>query len=255
MRADLFRFVEGETVYTYTSADRSFTHNAEDYTPRRGLSRAQVESKSEMSRQSLEITFSLDDPTARHWMNDRVESKVTVSVFEYDDGDVSLQWKGRLTGTKPGKAEIVAVFESIFTSLRRTGLAGRMLRTCRHVHYGIGCGLDKEDFAVNATATAFDSYDVTVTEADSAPDGTYTGGMIEAPDGTLRFILGHVGPTLTLIRPIFSLNQEITDNGPTAVRIFPGCNRTRSVCAATFSNIERYGGFDWLPNHNPFDGI
>lgn len=258
MKKELYRFVEGSTIWTYTSSDEEETYDsgsgAELYT-KRAIGRSEVESKTDLSKANLDVNFFIDDAVARRWMVDKVEAVVTLTIFEKDEnGDIAVQWKGRMAGVKPKTTEITLTFESIFTSLRRPGLRARYLRTCRHSLYGRGCTLDKDDFAIAATATAASGLQVTVTEAASQPDGTYATGMIKAPDGTLRFITNHQGTTLTLVRPIGSLTTAIGLSGPQAVTIYPGCNRTRAICDSRFDNLPNYGGFDWIPLRNPFDG-
>lgn len=258
MKHELYRFVENSTVYTYTSGDKAVVYDAgegdETYTPR-AMGRNEVESKPDLAKATMNVNFLLDDTVARRWMNDRLETVISLTLFEKDEnGDIAVQWKGRMSGSKPSAAEIVLSFESIFTSLRRPGLRARMLRNCRHSLFGRGCKLDAALFAFAATATAASGFEVTVPGADAQPDGTYTTGMLEAPDGTFRFIVNHVGSTLTLIRPINSLIQAITDDGDQDVTLYPGCDRSRQTCNDKFNNLERYGGFDWIPTRNPFDG-
>ena len=96
------------------------------------------------------------------------------------------------------------------------------------------------------------------------PAGFFTSGMIEAPDGTLRFITGHSGSTLTLIRPLESLNSFFAKNGygegygygygGLVIRIYPGCDRTKETCQSKFNNLNNYGGFPFIPLKNPFGG-
>lgn len=253
MKQELFRFVEDATVWTVTSGDTAIVYNTETYTPAT-MGRSEIESKNEMNKANIEIKFDMDNAMARRWMVDRIEAVVTLTVFEKDENDdISVAWKGRLASVKPATAEITLIFESIFTSLRRPGLRARYLRSCRHSLYGRGCGLDKEGFATTGTPTAVSGNSVTVTEAASFPDGYFATGMLEAADGSLRFITNHIGSAITLIRPSQSLAEAFAA-GPTTVRLFPGCPRTRDVCDERFNNLANYGGFDWIPTRNPFDG-
>lgn len=256
MKLELFRFVEGANVYTRTNLDTPYSYNSgsgtETYVPST-LKRTEIESKNEINKQSIDLSFSLDDAMARAWMVENVENVVTLTVFEVDNASVDVSWKGRLSSVKPSVAEIVLSFESIFTSLRRPGLRARFLRTCRHSLYRRGCKLNKADFAETGVPTAIAGLTVTVARAADFPDGFFTTGMIASADGTLRFITNHIGSTLTLIRRLPSLEVAFAA-GPTTVTLYPGCDRTRPTCGAKFGNLPNYGGFDWIPTRNPFNG-
>lgn len=241
-------------VWTYTSGDEPIVHLEETYTPI-PIGRSEVESKNELSRANIDVKLSLDNEMGKRWLHDNVEIPVGLTVYERDaDGDIGVVWKGRLAGVRPNMSEIVLNFESIFTSLRRPGLRARFLRTCRHMLYGRGCGVDKELFAAAGVVTAMAGKVVTIPEAALQPNGYYTTGMLEGPDGTLRFITNHVGDQITLFRPFESLAKAIAQGEDTSCRLFPGCSRNRDVCNSRFNNIDNYGGFDWIPLRNPFDG-
>lgn len=267
MKRELYRIVEGSQVWTLTSASEAISYNGDTFEPAT-IGRSEAEVKNELTKANIEVKFDLDNPIARRWMTDRVDSVVTLTLFEEDEtspGTFDATWKGRLASHKPGISDIVLVFESIFTSLRRTGLRARFLRTCRHSLYGRGCLLNMEDFLTTGFVTGITGLVVTVPEADALPDGFFNTGIIEAPDGSMRFITNHVGSQLTLFRRFESLERVFTDlhgwgnnwgnywSGP-GVSLYPGCDRTRQTCNDKFNNLPRYGGFDWIPLRNPYDG-
>lgn len=258
MKLELFRFVEGSIVYLKTNYDQPYTYDsgsgAEVYSPVT-MKRTEIESKNELNKSGIEVSFPITDTMARHWMIDTVETVVTLTVFEIDGTDVNVAWKGRLSSVKPGQSDINVVFESIFTSLRRPGLRARYLRSCRHSLYRRGCKLDKAGFAIPGSCTAInaDGTVVTVSAAASFANDYFTAGMIAAPDGTLRYITGHTGSSLTLMRRLPSLDNALIA-GPASVTLYPGCERTRAICNSKFNNLPNYGGFDWIPTRNPFDG-
>lgn len=251
---ELYRFVEGATIWCATSGDTPVTHNLEDYAPH-AMGRTEVESKIELSRQNLEVSMGMDDPIARRWLTTVVDGVVTLTIFskEAETGMVNVVWKGRLTAVKPTLSTIKLVFESVYTSLRRPGLRRRYQKNCPHVLYGRGCRLDKDDFALADIVTSLAGQTVTTTYTAGYDDGYFRGGMLQVPDGTLRFITAHIGSQLTLIRPIASLNLAIL-SGPVAVTTYPGCDRTRQVCNDRFNNLPNNGSTPFIPIINPFGG-
>lgn len=260
---ELYRFVEGSTVWTVTSADTAEVHNSETYLPIT-IGRNEAESKNDISRANIEVSVDLDNAMGLRWLKSIIEEVVTLTIFSKDGADVSVVWKGRLASVKPDMSAITLVFESIFTSLRRPGLRAKYQRSCPHVLYGRGCNLDKDDFAVSSAITAVSGATVTATAAALQPDGWYNGGMIQGPDGALRFVLAHVGSTLTLIRSLDSVTEGFANSGygngyglfygGLAVNIYPGCDRTKETCDSKFNNLLNMGGFPFIPLKNPFGG-
>ena len=251
--AELYKLVEGTDTFFFTSADRDITYLTDVYSSV-AVSRTNIESKNELSRANCELTFSVDNPVARRYMDRIIDNVISLTIFQQEDTDTFVFWKGRLTAVKPDGARLKLVFESIYTSMRRPGLRRRFQINCGHVHYGRGCNLDKEDFVVAAIATAFSGFNLTVPAAASSPAGFFSAGIVKAPDGTLRYIMNHTGEILTLIRPITTLNEAITASGDQIVSIYPGCDHSKTTCLNTFNNLNNNGGFSFIPKRNPFTG-
>ncbi len=249
---ELFKIVEGATQYFLTSSDSDITYLGDVYESI-PVGRSETESKNELSKANLEITLNIDHEISQRYLGSVVDEIVSLTVFSSEDGDTSVTWKGRLASIKPEGAKIKLIFESIFTSLRRPGLRRRFQRNCSHVHYGRGCKLNKDDFDSDSTATAVAGVVVTCPAASGFADGYFVGGMLRAPDGTLRFIVSHVGNQVGLIRQIDSLTTAIA-GGVQNVKLYPGCDRTRAVCNSKFNNILNNGSFPFIPIRNPFNG-
>ncbi|OGS01547.1 MAG: hypothetical protein A2V88_02670 [Elusimicrobia bacterium RBG_16_66_12] len=80
------------------------------------------------------------------------------------------------------------------------------------------------------------------------PSGWYLNGWMEDVVGEKRFIVGHLGDTITLMNPYPALAP-----GDTVV-VVAGCDRTEATCVAKFNNFGNYLGFPRLPTRNPFTG-
>jgi uncharacterized phage protein (TIGR02218 family) len=244
---EIYKIVEGANVWNLTSSDTEEVFGGDTYIPTT-MGRSEYESKNELSKANIEISFSIDNVIARRWIDTIADSNVTVTVWTKQDDTYFVTWKGRLSSVKPVDQSIKLIFESVFTSLRRPGLRRRFQRNCGHVHYGRGCFLNKEDFAVGAVATVVAGINITCPVAAGYPNGHFTGGIIKAPDGSMRFIMSHAGSALTVIRPF---NTLVNGN---AITIYPGCNRTRERCNTTFANLNNNGSFPFIPIRNPFTG-
>lgn len=245
--AELYRFVLAEQVWTWTSADAEVIHGGETYTPI-PISRGTMEQTEDMNRSNISIKVPRDNPLALVYLQSAPETITTITLFRIEDAAVDTLWKGRVVSTRITNSEFQIQCESVFTSLKRPGLRARYQKSCRHALYLRGCNLNKNDFAVEGVAVSVADVQVVVAEAALQANGWYLGGMLRSPDGTLRMIVGHVGPVLTLVRNIDSL--VATD----AVTIYPGCNRAIDTCSGKFNNVANYGGFPWIPSVNPFGG-
>lgn len=252
---ELFRFVEGDFISTQTSGDSLVTFNSEDYEPH-PIGRSQAESKSELSRASIDINMDLANPLAQRHLASSIDSVVTLTIFQQTELGTDTFWKGRLSMVKATNKGTTMTFESIFTSLRRPGLRARYQKSCRHALYAKGCNVDPELHAVVGTISAISGVSVTVPGLSAYPDGRFRGGMIRAPDGVVRFVVGHVGDTITLSRAFQTLVNLFDINGPgvVEVKVYPGCRHNMADCKDIFDNLTQYGGFPWIPSKNPMGG-
>lgn len=249
---ELFRFTQGSSVITMTSGKNDVVYSAETYvaTP---IGRSGIELKNELSKANIDVKLPLKHSQSIEWMRASSEFRIGLTIFQQTDLDTNVIWKGRMAAVKPGVSDVIFQFESIHTSMKRPGLRARYQRPCRHALYQRGCRLDKDDFGVTYSATAVAGNVVTVPGAAAAPAGDFFTGMLEAPDGTFRFIVGHSGSAITLQRPIVSLNDALA-SGPVNVTLYPGCDRTTARCIARFNNLPNFGGFKYIPIINPFGG-
>jgi uncharacterized phage protein (TIGR02218 family) len=247
MRTDLFRFEEGATIHTFTSGNREVIHASETYVPI-PIGRSSIKSTQELSKASIEVSMSLKNTIAKGWVSNVIEVPIRLTVFTIVDSDpATTSWIGRLTSVKSTRTDAVLVINSDATLLNRAGLRKRFQRTCPFALYGKGCEVDETLFDTAGTITARADLVLTIIEAATQVDGFFTGGMIKASDGKLRYIVSHVGDQITISRDLPSLAD-------TSVTLFAGCDRTRTDCNDKFDNLTNFGGFPFIPLKNPFGG-
>lgn len=132
----------------------------------------------------------------------------------------------------------------------RKGLVGVFQKTCRHVHYGVGCNLNITSFntpgEITAISADFLTYTLDLGGATIAA-GDYILGVVSRADGQRRFITSHTYSDFTINSLIPGIQVGET------VQIAPGCNLSRERCDARFANIENFGGFPFIAD-NPFKG-
>lgn len=266
---ELYIFAQGNTVWRYTTGVAPMTVDGNEFEPA-VIVRSDVSQTGEMNREGITLTMPRTHEFASQFLGYAPDRPVIVTLMRVHSTDGDLQtivyWKGRITACRAGGSEVILECESVFTSLRRPGLRARYQRTCRHSLYGPGCGLDPEAFAVTAQVFGLSANHVglTVPAAGAYSDGYFTGGMVRGPDGVLRFLVNHVGSMVTLARPLESLTDAWAATGyglaygfrygGLVVELYPGCDLARTTCSSKFGNLNRYGGFPYIPIRNPFDG-
>jgi uncharacterized phage protein (TIGR02218 family) len=250
--SELFLFAEDATITALTSGDVPFTHMGDTYVPH-AIGRSEYSNKQELSKASIEILFPASSPIAKEWINRDLHNRLSLTIFAKEDSTVSSIWKGRMSSIRPSSEEIVLTFESVFTSLRRTGISKRYQRLCPLVLYGKQCGVNAATYQVNATCTARQpsTYQYEIPIAASQPNGYYSGGILEASNGDKRFIVKHEGIYIFVNRLLGALE---TATLPASVKIYPGCDRSKETCKNKFNNLNNYGGFPFIPGKNPFNG-
>jgi uncharacterized phage protein (TIGR02218 family) len=265
----LYQFVEGDLVWRFTSRATDWTSPASGggdlVWEAAAISHGDVVQTSEIERGRLEITFPLSHTFARRFLAPSGNTPVTLTIFRGHEqvlGETVAHWKGRVVGAEVEGARILLNCESVFSTLRRAGVRAKYQRLCRHALYGRGCGLDIAQHLATVTVSAVSGASVTLPGAAGSPEGWYRGGVLRF-GVHLGFIIGHVGATLTLSRPILELATALASPAldpvtgtqlPVTVDIAPGCDLRDETCAAKFGNLLNFGGFPAIPGRNPFGG-
>ena len=250
MRIELYKIIDEGLTFNLTSFDESYQHLGDTYIPYK-ISRNEIEAKSETIKSSVEVSIPLDSEVAQRYLTLQFDNVISLTILQAIDDIVSVAFKGRLSIIKPDVASLKLTFESLYSTLKRTGLNRLYQRSCSYVLYSDGCALNKEDFKISGhlTSVANDKTYANVDQASSYPNGYFTGGMLEF-NGERRLIIKHAGPRLTFIRPFNNLVSDSTNTNHDCF-IYPGCDRTKETCKNKFNNINNFGGFPFIPLVNP----
>lgn len=251
MPVELFAFQQGYQVWYYTSGTETVTYLGVDYVPT-PITRSEISQSNEISRAGVSLMFPRDHELAKQFLGQSPELVTSLTIYRGhltdQDSEFSAYWKGRVVSGSAAGSEVTVECESVFTSLRRSGLRARYQRNCRHTLYSNSCGLDRAAFSVQAVVLSASSFSFTNNASGSQTDGTYAGGIVLLESGAMRFITGHVGSTIYVSRPFL---EEFEGQ---LVELFPGCDHLRTTCQTKFNNLMNFGGFPFIPNTNPFGG-
>ena len=245
---ELYRFTSGTRKWLYTSADAAFVHASETYEPY-PLKRSNFRQTQELAKAGLDINAPRDLPFVADAMASPLIDVVWLTIYRRhrSDAEVTQWWKGRVDGVRFSGSETTIGCSPLGTSVRRIGLRRPAQRQCPHALYGIGCNVAEAAFSASGVLVSLIGATVTSGVFATQPDGWWVGGKIRL-EGVLRFIVGHVGDTLTLTSAVPGLAQNA------AFVVAPGCDHTPGVCDSKFGNGPNYGGAPWWPDENPFTG-
>jgi uncharacterized phage protein (TIGR02218 family) len=247
---ELYRFVQGTSIWTQTPFDVEVLYNEENYT-RQYLRRGQIQQGQERSAGGLSLQLERGNAVAALYQTaaPRVPVWLTLYRFHYGDAEFRTLLVGRLAHPVWERSMLNLVVLPITAQLARPLLVHKWQPTCNHIvgtGDGVrGCNVDLDDFALTVTATGHSGRMLTAAAFATKPDGYFAGGKVERADGSQTSIRRHAGDSVELMRPLagFTAPEDLT--------AFPGCNGLGETCHGTFNNIAEFAGDPWGPSRNP----
>ncbi len=253
----LFMFVQGASEWDLTSAPVEITGRvSKTWTPAVILPE-EFSHTGEIAKDALQLQLPLAHSLSQTFVLDPPDVVTTLTVYRthYDDAEAVVYWKGRVVDTSISGSVMHFECESIFSRLRRVGASPSWSKTCRHALFGDGCRLQAASFAETVTVTGVAGAGAILTITEAAGHADMVGGTFKAPDGTIRWIIGHDGTTVTIMRRVRSLIADLAASpGGFAATVYPGCDHSFATCRDTYANEANFGGFVGMPDLNPMGG-
>lgn len=258
----LYRFATGDTVSRFAASETSISALGETWEPK-AIRHGRLIYGTELRRDKFTVTLPLTDDWAQTMLPVASHSQTSVRLYrghrDDPDGEYRLRFIGRVTDVRPvnNKAEIQCSTE--MTGMRAKALLPRVQPGCRHALYGAssgrtsGCNLNRADWEVAGSVTAVNGRVLTVAAASGYDDGYFSYGILDY-DGALALIETHTGSSLTVQSLVPGLSAEVASNGSASVSIAPGCDLTSTTCKNKFNNLLNFGGFEYIPLDDAYDG-
>lgn len=252
---ELYDFAQGTVEWHFTSAEvLALNVDDIDYTSS-PIERGEIESTHEAARNSIKLTVPRNFPVAELFRVSPPTEIIGLTLRRYHRGfpdDIIVAWIGRVLTCEFNGAKATLSCEPISISLQRTGLRQVYGVSCPHVLYGIGCNLNKADFAFALQVDAVAGNVLVVRGMDSSfSEFAFAGGFIEWIDDNgiteRRFIELQTGSTFTLMNPFAGIPVDAD------ITAYPGCDHSILTCANVFHNQLNYGGQPAFPTKNPFE--
>lgn len=252
---EIFTLSIGSLVFNYTSNASDVTVDSVLYTAvaiRRGPLGQGVEER----RKTLVLTLPGNDEFVTYFIGTPPgdNSRVTIKQLQRDESPTFntklTRYKGLVQNVRfVGDGTQAEVSCQSAESLNSKAIPRHTFSAlCNRVLYAPDCGVNPAGFRISGPCTAIAGRVITVTNANTKPDGYFNGGFCQlVSGGDYRFIISHVGNNLTLLLPF------LTDITGGDVVVSAGCNHLiDGDCATKFSNRPRHGGWPFVPTKNIF---
>lgn len=253
---ECYRFSQGGKIWLWTSADVEVALPIGLFVPET-IGRGSIEFNAEDTSQSFELHVPRTNPVAQLFIPGPPLEPIGLIAYAAHRGEESspiTTFIGHaLTAVFDGSQATIVC--SPITRVFNQQIPARAVQTqCNHFVYSQPCGQNPLPFTEDVTVTTVDGNDITSNDFLLHPDGWYRNGKIVHPTEGPRFIVEHVGDTVTLVRPFLSLPSL------TVVKAVRGCNRLMNGdCREIFGdpagppdgNVLNHLGFLFIPKRNP----
>ncbi len=251
---ELFRFADDVSArtWTFTTGEDAISDGSISYLPD-VLSRTSIKQSSTKASDGMQIKLPSGSSLAQQFLAYLPARPIAVIAQRLQRNDAALERVTFFTG-----AVVTVAFESdgmaTFSCQPVTKSLGKKVpwpvykAGCTWALYEDGCGVVRTVYATPVGTYVSSGLTLSSAAIGTKPDGWFSNGYVEyPPTGERRYIISHVGDTITLNYPFLGL--------PIAADLvaYAGCQRTASVCSSKFSNLPNYLGFDYIPELNPYD--
>lgn len=245
---EIYDFARGVDHWRYTEADRAIVVETQTYAPVPGLKRGRITRSGEENKSGLEITAPLSLDLLALWRPYPPTERVTLRLrrVRKSDGVVSQAFSGVVSDVEDDEHGATLRCQTHMAAMAGNGLRRNWQIACPLVLYR--CGVSQDAFRTDAVLANATATTISAAIFATKPDGYFTGGFVRWATGTFtehRFVIGHVGDTLTLMTPTALATGA-------AVAAFPGCDHSLATCNSKFGNAPGYGGQHTIPKKNPF---
>jgi hypothetical protein len=256
---EVFEILAGSTPYNYTTAQDSQTIGATSYTPVRGLKRTPFADGPTKRDVDFQIELPTSDAVAQLFVGNipGIRIRLTAKKFQRNDTptpEVIQIFDGFIQSAsfKSQGKKCILTARSVISALGKQIPRRTYQSACNHVLYDVAtCQVDDTDSTYRAASVDVDSASGdTLAIQTGQLSGTYVDGWFNAgyvediASSDFRMVRAHVGDVLTLQQPF--------STPPTSVNVLAGCAHTIAVCKSDFDNVNRFGGFAFVPTRNPF---
>lgn len=246
---ELFEFTEGSRAWRYTTRPVATVFAGQTYAPA-VISRGAVVREASAIGDDQTILLPDTDALALELYAGLTMHQVAVTIRQVHLADTDAQARvlfvGLVTGVSfEGATATISCGPRYALASKRRIAPTTYQAGCNLTWGSPRCGVNSENYRVNATVTSGNQSGRTLTVAALAgyAAGHFNGGRVVV--GTqVRFIERHAaGGVLTLSYPLGAFG---------AAAIYPDCQKNEAACIA-YGNLPNYLGWSRLPSINPYN--
>lgn len=248
------RFTLGEQLFRYTTSPIEETLFGEIYQPV-DFKRTAPSLSPEISQNQITFSMPRNIELPALFAKASPRQQIFVIIYRKHRGELDAEaisyWQGGVEGVafKGEMAEIVA--GSLESTLKRGGLRYRFQPNCRFYLCDGRCPVPAPSVTTEAIIETASGAILSAPEFDALPDGILKFGELTTPELESRFIVDHVGATVTLIAPFPESPQG------KLCKALQGCDYTPETCETIYGDWtdegRAFGGFDSVPVENLFE--
>ena len=244
---DLYLFDTGSTVYALTNEDAPIAFGGRTYQPAT-ITRDEIELSQEQNSGQVVVKLPKSHPIATLFIPRLPPVPVTLIIYNGHVGDSEIVpvFIGRVASARyPDLCELTCVTDR--DELKRKIPTLLYQPSCPRVLGDAGCGVDLASVTYSGTVGTVSAGGMILdVPAFASIAHSLTSGYLRR-GGDIRFVMAHAGPRVTLMTAIPGVAPGDTVEGTA------GCAKTYGACVS-FTNVEKFLGFDMIPKRNPFNG-
>jgi hypothetical protein len=253
---ECYEFIAQHKTWRYTSYHTRVQVDGDWYEPFQ-ITRTTIEISSIIdSTTTMDFNIPHDCELAKTYCYLISPKELVVIVRSVHDGDdwsteFEIEWAGYLAGaTASGKWGTIKTASIIRTELASFLSSVFYQKSCNHVLYDARCKADPDAFKETASVVKIQGQIITVNDMVYAAGELINGVMVNVRTGERQGIISNNINVLRIGYPFFDL--LVGDD----VDLILGCDHQRlGDCKDRFNNVANYGGFDFIPEINPFEKL
>lgn len=253
---ECYEFVADHKTWRYTSYHEAITVAGNEYEPL-PITRTALEVGSAIdSPATMNFVLPADNELARTFCYLVSPKSLSVTVYRVHEGDdyatdYVSEWQGAIAGASAsGKWATIKTQSILQTKLNAYASAVYYQKTCNHVLFDERCKIVRASYTVTATVTKVQGQIITVDDMSFADTELVAGEMTNTRTGEVQGIISNDSNILRIGYRFFDILVGDT------VELTQGCDHLRlGDCLNRFDNVDNYGGFDFIPETNPFENL
>lgn len=251
---ELYEFSLGNDTYRFTSAEDTLTPVSDPFAPL-AIARTRIEQGSDQNNRNIIVTMPASQALAQLYVDVPPPDKLNLSIFRYQRDESPafdtqvLMFKGVVQSVRfPGSGRTAEMtVRSFEVALNRIVPRFTFMGMCNHILGDDRCGATASTYTGTCTAVSSDGQTLTIGGLSAGLPISSTGGFCHiSSTNDFRMVLEQSGDDVSILVPMQNspLGQQVT--------VSSGCDHVVTSGCVTYDNIERFGGFAWVPSKNIF---